>query len=277
MDREFVVFVNYVVIVILFIFFIKAFLRSLTLRKFYLKLQTAASITDQISNGDYIFFSGRLAMPQMILPVTKKRCGYWGATIRAVFQTKAKKPGKGMKTHQPVIYKEESEQLPLLLTSQNKAQNKLIHIAIDKPMRFMVNLKSKITESKQIPIDAAKEFDQAKYTSYKTSEYWLPEKANLQVWAMVTGNNNGCTTVSCANDVDTPTLIYHGDKNGIFKRFRFRLLILFVLMIYAPFAIFIIHRANFSFNSANYLFILDILMLMIGFGLYRIGRISFVK
>jgi len=264
---------QYGLILILLYYLVKGFLRRIKLKTFYRTLKKARPVSQKCKEGDFVHFKGKLAMPEMKTPYSQNSCSYWGIIVRAVFQTKAKKPAKGMTTHRPVIYKSESDQLPLMVS----AKPNTIQIAIDKPLRFMVNMQTKESTSSELNIAEAQAVDKPKYTSYEYSEYWLPKNAVLNVWGVVSAINDSCISVSSSDKPKIPTLIYQGSLKEVFKKFKFRMLILLLFIVYCPFTIYLLLNAISSMKSELGLIVLDLIAMTIGIVLYRVGKIDFVN
>ena len=273
MDESLILYIKLAVIVILSYFWIRGILRTWQLRRFYRRLKSAQPLSSKTEKGDYISFSGVLTMPTMKTPNSQQSCGYWGLIIRAVFKTKRKKPGKGMETHRPVIYKSESDNIPLLLS--NKKQ--IVHLVLNNPLHFMVHMLSKKTKKSSLTIEEAKPLIKPKHKSFEVDEYWLPEKAILHLWAVVTDANKNCVSVSSGSDPKIPTLLYHGSKNKLFSKFLLRFLILSMLLLWVPVAGFWLFTVEPHFISERNLLIVEAMIILIGFALYRIGRIHFVR
>ena len=273
MDEDLILYLKIAVVVVLIYFWIRGLLRTWQLQRFYRKLKKAVPISANSRKGDYISFSGVLTLPAMKTPVSKQSCSYWGLLVRAVFKTKQKKPGKGMQTHRPVIYKAESDSLPLLLSNAKQ----IVHVLIDNPLHFMVNMGSKKTKNSILPPKEAKPFIKPKYKSYEVDEYWLPEKAVLHLWAVVTDVNKNCFSVSSGTNPKVPTLLYHGSKKSVFRKFSLRLFVLSMLILWVPIAVFWLFTIEPQSMSDRHLLIAQAFILFVGYILYRVGRIHFVR
>lgn len=273
MAENWILYLKFVVIIALAYFLIRGILRNWQLRRFYRKLKSAVPISANNQKGDYVSFSGILTLANMKTPVSKQSCGYWGLIIRAVFQTKEKKPGKGMQTHRPVIYKNESDQLPLIVANQKQ----LVHLAMNNPLQYMVNMNLKRSKSSKVPVEEAKSFVKPKYKKFEVDEYWLPEKVRLQLWAVVTDTNKNCISVSTGNNSEIPTLIYNGDKKSVFRKFTLRFIILFMLILFSPLAMYWLITVDPQSISDTNMLVAEVSALLVGYALYRIGRIHFVR
>lgn len=273
MDDNWIFYLKIAVIVVLTYFCIRGILRIWQLRRFYRTLKSAKPISANSQKGDYVSFDGVLTLPTMKTPLSKQPCGYWGVIVRAVFQTKRKKPGKGMQTHRPVIYKTESDQLPLLLSNRKQ----LVHLVVNEPLRFMVNMKLKKSKSTKVPFEEAKPFVKPKYRSFESNEYWLPDKANLHLWAVVSDTNSNCMSVTSSQDPKIPTMVYHGDKETVFRKFAIRFFILFVLILCSPLAIYWLSIVDLQSISKTNMLIAEATAVLVGYALHRSGRIHFVR
>ncbi len=271
MDNNWQLYVKISLIAILIYFLVKAILRIMQLSQFRRTLNSATPVSSNSKKGDYIHFSGTITLPSTKTPLGLVPCMYWGIIVRAVFETRKKKPGKGLQTHMPIIYKAESDQLPFLISIKNQ----LLHLVIDNPMRFMVNIHSKNLKSKTMPIKEVQSL--IKYKSYDIDEYWLPENAVLHIWAFISDINNNCISISSGDNPKIPTLIYCGDKKSIFKKFNLRIITLYLLILWSFIGIYLL-TIFINNNFSNTLSIaLEIFILIIGYALYRYGKIHFVR
>lgn len=273
MDENLIFYIKISLSIILFFFWIKGSIRIWQLQKFYRHLKQAKPLSTSSQKGDYITFSGILTLPPTTTLFSNKPCNYWGMFVRAVFKTKQKKPGKGMQTHRPVIYRDSSDKLPFLMSNHKQ----IVHVLLDNPLHFMVNMLSKKTIQKTLTIEEAKPFIKPKYKSFEIDEFWLSENSVLHLWAVITDISNSVITVSTGTDHKIPTMLYQGKKQSIFNKIKFRFIILLILIISVPVTIFwLFSVAPYAVNQTG-LLITEAAALITGFALHRAGKIHFVR
>jgi len=266
-------YIKIVISAILFFFWVKGGIRIWQLQKFYRRLKRAKPLSANSQKGDYVTFSGTVTLPATSTPFSNEPCSYWGIFVRAVFKTKQKKPGKGMQTHRPVIYKALSDKLPFLMSNDKQ----VVHVLLDNPLRFMVNMLSKKTTQESLTVEEAKPFIKPKYKSFAIDEFWLPENAVLHLWAVITDISNSIITVSTGTDHKVPAMLYHGNKHNIFNKIKFRFIILLVLLVSVPGTIFwLFNVAPYAVNQTG-LWAAEAAALIIGVMLHRTGKIHFVR
>jgi len=262
-----------IIVVIMVVYSIASLRRLIKIRKFYSRLRNAHSITSKVKVGDYVKFSGVLRLPAQESPCGKKSCGYWGIVIRALFKTKAKKPGKGWQKHRPIIYSAESNAMPILVSNNTQ----LVHLAMENPLRFMINLKSKKRSTLTPPIEEAKLLQKSKYKSYETTEYWLPFEPTLHIWGVVADVGKNCVSISNSSNKKLPVLIQYGDDKKMLTNMTNRLMILKFLLVYTiAVVIYMLKLETFELPE-SFMYMSGILAVILAIALYRKSEIAFVK
>ncbi len=273
MGSSWIFYLKIVVIVLLLYFWARGVTRLWRQARFKRMLKKSVIVSASTQKGDYVNFNGVLTIPATQLPISGKSCGYWVIVIRAIFKAKVKKPGKGVETHRPVIYRAEFDKIPLIISSKDQ----LVHVVMDRPSQFMANMQSEKLKSMVIPLHEAKPLAKAKYESFETDQYWLPEKAFVSLWATVVETNKNCISVSSGENPKIPALIFHGEKESVYNKLSIAIFVLLMLVIMAPMAIFFLVNMSVSETGAINMLIAEVSVLLAAYILYKTGRVNFVR
>ncbi len=173
------------------------------------KMHKAAYLNGQVKVGDYIHFQGSFSLPETQTPFNKVNCVYWGVVVRAVFTTKMKKPGKGMQTHSPVIFKDNNDHLPLLISDGKQ----VVQLGFANNIEALVNLNSTTTISNEPPSDAVKALAKPKYQHYSIEEKWADKTTRINVWGTVNSVNKNCVTLTANKKDKSGFMVFYGDSS----------------------------------------------------------------
>ncbi len=181
--------------------------------RFYLKnkklvsyITKAPALSSSVKEGDYVQFQGKLTLPETHTPFTQLKCSYWSVIVKAEFQSKKKKPAKGMQTHRPVIYKENADDLPLLVT--NKIHT--VQLGFMNNVDVIFNLNKNESTVKKPPNEEIAKLAKPKYNKYIIEEYWLAENSQITLWGTVESINKNCITLAGFKNEKQPPMAFHG-------------------------------------------------------------------
>ena len=211
MEYELIFTISAVIVGVLSIFNI---LYTLKLLNNCLILYKAKVITDDITVGDYIHIQGNVKMPTIKSPFFNKQCVYWKTYIWAWFETKRKKPEKGMQEHSPLLEVKESEMPPLMVSQSGF----LAHIDLSRLSSTMLNLVRKEDRQTSPPNEATAKLAKEKYKAYRIHEYRLPNDASVAVWGKVDSINKNLVTIVGSKDSKYPCFLYNGNASAIYHR-----------------------------------------------------------
>lgn len=183
-------------------------------RRLYSLVKSASPLRVDTPEGTYVRFEGALTSPMGRTPFGDQPCSWWHSSVKAVFESKAKKPGKGMVTHKPRIHLDTADALPLIVERSGLVAQGLF----EDIGRVLINPRHDPIVSK-FPPSASIEV-QRKYKSYETDEYWLPRDAGMVLCGTVVGRNEQLVTVSGDSDEDRPPMLLEGRVGDLTARFR---------------------------------------------------------
>lgn len=187
-------------------------------------LACAKSSNDKLNIGDYVHCQGKLNLPLIKTPFSQQDCGYWRTTVRAVFESKKKKPHKGMQEHTPLLRSDSSELPPLLIESQGK----ICHIHFARLPAYLLNLNSTLKNYPMPPDQQTAQIAQDKYKSYRVEERFFSATAPFSVWGLVDSVEGNLVTVTNAGTSKRPCFAFNGTSNQVYsklaKRFSLHLI-----------------------------------------------------
>ncbi|MCI5224748.1 MAG: hypothetical protein D3924_19295 [Candidatus Electrothrix sp. AR4] len=150
-----------------------------------LMVQNPASFrTDKIDC--YVSFTGRLSTEKSsFLPLSGKECAFYQASIIAEWQTKKKKPAKGLETQRkPLFRKESSPEFKLVKNEQR------VYIKTEDFGKKWLRLHKNIKSRKQCPPKIKHQADK-KYVTYQLSECFAHEGETLTAQGRLTRAKDG--------------------------------------------------------------------------------------
>jgi len=179
----------------------------------------AKSITDNLTKGDYVHFQGEVKMPIIKSPIFNKACVYWKTFIWASFESKRKKPNKGMQEHSPLLDVKESEIPPLIVSHSSY----LMHINFSRLSSVMINLDRSEDREKKPPNETVQKLAKDKYKAYRIHEYRLPNNANVAVWGKIDSIDKNLINIVGSKDIKHPCFLYNGNGSKVYYRLFKRL------------------------------------------------------
>lgn len=178
-------------------------------------LINASSLSKNSEVGAYVKFKGGFTGDALKTPVSNQSCSYWSLVIRAEFQTKKKKPDKGMQTHNPVLYKASSDELPLLISDGSQ----IIQLMLDNSLAIMSNPSYTKNETITIPVSEIQDLVKPKYKKYISEEFWFPVDSDVTIWGYILGRNKNSVLLSNGEDKIHPPLMILGDESQLHQEF----------------------------------------------------------
>ncbi len=216
---EFIHIINGLVTLITVILFFKQSRLFFNSRRKHRSLSNAPLLSATAEVGDYVQFHGHLVLTATETPFAKQKCAYWGATVRAEFTTKKPRPAKGMQTHQPVIYKKDRDDLPLLVADDQLT----VQLGFTNNIAVVLNYQTKETRSKIPPSAEIAELAKPKYQTYVVRESWLPQDTPMALWGIIDSANKNCITLAGAKDQQEskqqPAFAFHGEASQLLAHF----------------------------------------------------------
>ncbi len=78
-------------------------------------VDSAPALQPTSPEGTFVKLEGELTSPKGRTPFGDQPCSWWHSQVKVVFQSKAKKPGRGLVTHKPRILIDSAEAMPLIV------------------------------------------------------------------------------------------------------------------------------------------------------------------
>lgn len=141
--------------------------------------------------GSAVKVAGIVRHPAGRTPYGNLAASYWLSEVRAVFQTKAKKPASGMVTNTPVLEKKSLEDQPIVMQT---SEGNVVQVHMAQPDRSIRDLQEAKLELNSIP-EGLRHLDQPKYDRYQVVERYLPPQAQVFAYGRVLDRNGACTTI----------------------------------------------------------------------------------
>ncbi|MDH5676847.1 MAG: hypothetical protein OEZ06_32325 [Myxococcales bacterium] len=185
------------------------FLISRSLRKLGRLRRTNATMLEtpelsaQSPVGSMVKTAGRITHPATTTPYGKRSASYWDAEVCAVFQTKKKKPAKGIETHRVLLDRMSSEDLPLIITS---TAGDAVHLCFQGPRATMKHLNTNQDDHASLP-EALRDKAKPKYESYSLRERYYPPGEKVTVLGKLADRNAGCMTLTDPDDAAVGALV----------------------------------------------------------------------
>ncbi|CAH9067387.1 hypothetical protein PSECIP111854_04093 [Pseudoalteromonas sp. CIP111854] len=181
----------------------------------------AKTPSSSLKVGDYIRVQGNMRMPAIKSPFFNNICVYWRYYIYASFESKRKKPNKGMQEHNPRLDVQESHTPPFIVAQSNY----LIHIAFTDISSALINLTASKNIRKKPPNEKAEQLVKDKYKAYRVHEYRLPINADVAIWGKVDSINGQMINIVHSSDDNHPSFLYAGSALAVYWRFIERILL----------------------------------------------------
>lgn len=162
----------------------------------------------------YVKFHGRVVTPnQDTTPLQHQPCVLYQTKIFAEWQTKLKKPQKGMTTNRKTLYSNQSAvSVPLELLGSDGTPVSVDFNAFDQTGN-MVELSSDKSKSARCPEICADQA-QTKYQHYVTVENWLESNATVMIYGKLEKSQTGKLSLAPTKRAAYPTVFKVNSKSG---------------------------------------------------------------
>lgn len=162
----------------------------------------------------YVKFHGRVvAQNQATSPLRHQPCVFYQSKVFAEWQTKLKKPQRGMTTNRKTLYSQQSNiPLPLELVANNGASVQVDFTVFDQPGN-VVELSNDKFKSAHCP-ELCSEQAQAKYQDYVVVEKWLKSDAAVIIYGKLQKSPSGQLSLTPTEKTDYPSVFKVYSKSG---------------------------------------------------------------
>ena len=185
-------------------------------RRFSALVKSASNLRPDTPEGTYVQVEAVLTSPKGRTPFSDQPRSWWYSTVKAVFQSRAKRPGKGMETHKPRIHLDTADALPLIFEMSGLTLQGLFA----DMGQVLIYPRHKTSTFMRAPSDVIEV--KSKYDSYETDEYWLARDANMVMCGTVAASSDRLVTVSRDAHEDRPPMLFEGGVGELTGRFRRR-------------------------------------------------------
>lgn len=165
----------------------------------------------------YVRFLGRVEMPNTeVSPLRRRPCVFFLSRVYAEWQTKLKKPKKGLATHRKTLYRQESPPKPIkLANARGVAYLAPGLLAGSEGTRRLNREKS---ESPDCPAICAGQA-QDKYKTYAAADQWLANGDTVAVYAKLERHEQGRLTLAATGNPSYPSvLLVESEHSGTHLR-----------------------------------------------------------
>ncbi len=178
------IFIRIIVIIVLFFILLHIWTKSRRLRKEIRRLQELPPFATDLLDC-YVHFQGYIATPnQHTTPIYQKACAFYLSRIQAKWETKVKKPGKGMQTNTKTLHNESS---PSSVIELMDAQGQEVFVDL-KEFAPPLRTKSEIVEI--CPALCAEKVD-PKYKKYDVLERWCASQDKVSIYGKLIRDEQG--------------------------------------------------------------------------------------
>jgi hypothetical protein len=148
----------------------------------------------------YVKVKGKITSKNLFYsPLSQNPCAFYQLKVLALWETKAKKPNKGMKQEKKRIFKQVSDSTQLALEVISNEKQELIHIDMaeffEQPASLLHESNSQFTNCPSF----CKQFDEEKYRTYEVSEYWYSQADRVVVYGKLTKSDEGVLVIKPTN------------------------------------------------------------------------------
>lgn len=162
----------------------------------------------------YVKFYGRVATPnQNTTPLKHQPCVWYQSKVFAQWQTKAKKPQKGMVTNRKMLYEQQS------------SGSSFIELIAENGTKVIVNVNAFNQKGNVIEVDHDKRTlsacpavcinqAQSKYKQYSSVEKWLENDALVMIYGKLNKGAAGQLSLSPTTRNDYPSIFKVVSKSG---------------------------------------------------------------
>lgn len=166
--------------------------------------------------GVHVKITGQITEPRSRTPFGLEPASYWRCRVQGEFETRRKKPGKGLETHVKTVHRASLDDVPILLRT---IDGQVVHLCIAQPGRVMGQLQRRRLARAELP-DHLTELALPKCKRYRITEEWYPPMQSLLAVGAVFDRNEACVTVVRSIKSAIPTLIAAGGEAQVLARYR---------------------------------------------------------
>lgn len=173
-----------------------------------------APVFDHDLTDCYVKFHGRVVTPnQNTTPLQHQACVLYQTKIFAEWQTKLKKPQRGMTTNRKTLYSNQSTlSLPVELVGADGTWVYVDFTAFDQTGN-VVELSNDKYKAAHCP-DLCSDQAQTKYQHYLSVEKWLESNAAVMIYAKLEKNSAGQFSLVPTEKAAYPTVFKVNSKSG---------------------------------------------------------------
>jgi len=196
-----------IVVIMLIIGFIRLYLKTRFLKKIREHLFNIPAFDKGLIDC-YVKISGRIKSENAFSsPISQVACAFYIVKILALWQTKRKRPAKGMEEQKKVILKTVSPFPQLEIYEGRYNDIEIIHVDIsefiEKANYFLMD---ETSESRNCP-DICKEVYNHKYRKYKILETWCRHDDKVVVYGKLVKTNDGLLSIKPTELAAYPSFI----------------------------------------------------------------------
>jgi hypothetical protein len=196
----------WIIIILLLILFIRLYLRNNGLKKTKLHLIDIPAFDNGLIDC-YVKIRGSIKSKNTFTsPISKAPCAFYNVKVLALWQTKRKKPAKGMEEQKKVIFNTSSPrtQLEIYEVEGKEIVNIDISEFLEEPKYLLMN---KTTESRQYPQICKTSSNNKKYKKYKILENWCSYANKIVVYGKLIKTNEGLLSIKTTKLAAYPSFI----------------------------------------------------------------------
>ncbi len=158
----------------------------------------------------YVCLIGRLAQEgaSCRLPFSRSECVFYAASVIAEWQTKQKKPGKGMETHRKPIFTEYSS-LEMALVGKEGG----VHVRANDLRKDWLLLRTKESSQTHCPTEARAQAA-SKYKTYQLTERFLLHGDTVVAQGRLALNNDGRLFMKPTGRLEYPSFVTVQPETG---------------------------------------------------------------
>lgn len=184
---------------------------------FYLKTQSLKKIRLHILNipafengliDCYVKIRGSIKSKNAFSsPISKQPCAFYMVKVLALWQTKRKKPAKGMEEQKKVIFQTVSPQTQLELYDGEGKDKDIVHVDMSEFLeKAKIFLMDETTESRNCP-EICKTLYNHKYRNYKILETWCRHANKIVVYGKLVKTHDGLLSIKPTELAAYPSFI----------------------------------------------------------------------
>ena len=192
------------------------------------RMGQANQVNQSVQPGDYVRFTGKIKQNELSSPISKVACCYWKLTISAQFYTKKKAPQKGRELNEPKLFKDSSDNLPVIISDSQQ----VVQTMLQDHSLMMAGLTKNKTTSKTMLLEQFKHLAKPKYQSYVIEESFYPVNQSVTLYGYVLAKHDNMVMISAGDKQQTlPCCMLPGSSKLLFKELNKPILRSLMLMV----------------------------------------------